>query len=119
MDTLHLKTRPDGRRDPGNTGRPARRRSLLRRLAAGVADWFGQARAFVAGLLIGLSAWTPIFVATTTVDTDWQRFGLPGGLAMFGAGVWLRMGRPPIRGHRKRPRNPSGSTRPGMDRLTA
>ena len=119
MDTLHLKTRPRGRRNTENTAQPAWRKSMPYRLAAGVAAWFRQVRAFLAGLLIGLSIWTPIFAATTAVEADWQQFGLPGGLAMFGAGVWLRMGRPTIRGHSRPPRNPSGPSRSGMDRLPA
>lgn len=116
---INPATRPGDQRELRHTGSPARRRPLPLRLVRGVVDGYRKSQAFVAGLLIGLSIWTPIFVATAVEETEWQRYGLSGGLAMFGAGVWLRMGRVPGRRRKARPRNPAGPSRPGMDRLTA
>jgi hypothetical protein len=92
---------------------------MLYRLAHGALARYRQAQAFVAGFLIGLSVWTPVFVATAAEETQWQQYGLPGGLVLFGAGVCLRMGGPWRRWHETRPRDPAGPSRSGMDRLAA
>lgn len=119
MDTTNPATRPGNIQEFTRVGKPARRQPLPLRLARGAIDGYRKSQAFVAGLLIGLSIWTPVFVATAVEDSEWQRYGLSGSLAMFGTGVWLRMGRLPGRRRKAQPRNPAGPSRPGMDRLTA
>ena len=111
--------RPGNHHKHGRVSRAARRQPLPLRLARGAIDAYRKSQAFLAGLLIGLSIWTPVFVATAVEEAKWQQYGLSGGLAMFGAGVWLRLGRLPSRRRKARPRNPAGPSRPGMDRLTA
>jgi peptidoglycan/LPS O-acetylase OafA/YrhL len=91
---------------------------MLDRLARGGAAGLHRAKAFVAGILIGVAAWTPVF-AVTAEETDWQQYGLPGALAMFGAGVWLGMDAPARRKRATQPRDPAGPSLPGMDRLPA
>ena len=112
-------TRPGNHQEPGHVSKPARRQPLPLRLVRGVLDGYRKSQAFLAGLLIGLSIWTPVFVATAVEEAKWQQYGLSGGLAMFGAGVWLRLGRLPRRRRKPQARNPAGASRPGMDRLTA
>jgi hypothetical protein len=83
----------------------------------GITARIRRVKAFVGGFLIGLSLWTPVFVATAAEDTEWQLYGLPGGLAMFCAGIWLRLGGPSPRGPKTQSRDPAGPSHPGMDRL--
>ena len=112
-------TRPGNHQKPGHVSKPARRQPLPLRLVRTLLDGYRKSRAFLAGLLIGLSIWTPVFVATAVEEAKWQQYGLSGGLAMFGAGVWLRLSRLPSRRRKAQARNTAGPSRPGMDRLTA
>jgi hypothetical protein len=100
-----------------DTGQPTRARPFFHRFTRATGARFNQFKTFVAGLMIGLSIWTPLFVATAADEADWQQFGLPGGLAMFGAGVWLRMGRVSLRGRRSPPHGPAGPSHSGMGGL--
>jgi hypothetical protein len=119
VDTASSRARPGGRHEVHGAGEPAHLRPMLYRLARGVAHRLGQVRAFVAGFLIGLSVWTPVFFATAAEETEWQQYGLPGGLAMFSAGVWLRLGRSSRPRQASRPRDPAGPSLPSMNRLPA
>lgn len=94
---------------PGPGGVPLIRRTV---------EALQRANAFVAGLLIGLSFWTPVFVATAD-EPEWHRYAMPGSLALFGAGLWLRAGRLSLRRLKPHPRHPAGPSHPDMNRLAA
>ena len=119
VDTLSSKVRPDGHHEESDLAQPVHRKSMFFRAARRIAAGFHRARSFAGGFLIGLSAWTPVFVATAAEETVWQPYGLPGGIALFAAGVWLRVGKPSLRGQTTNSRNHAGPTRPGGDRLAA
>ena len=46
-----------------------------------------QARGFVAGVLIGLSIWTPVFAANTDQPQDWLPYAILGAIALLVLGV--------------------------------
>jgi hypothetical protein len=119
MDGSGSGFRHDGPKAFTYAAKPVARKPALHKLAQGIAVKFRQFKTFSAGFLIGLSVWTPIFVATAAEETEWQQFGLPGGFAMLGAGVWLQMGRTSRRTRQTRPRDPAGPSHSGMDGLPA
>lgn len=122
MDGSSSGFRPDSPKEFTNAANPAPQKPARYNLARGTAAKFRQVKTFVAGFLIGLSVWTPIFVATAAEETEWQQLGLPGGLAMLGAGIWLHFGGTLRRGQRRqqtRPRDPAGPSHSGMDGLPA
>ena len=98
MDNPSDGVRRGGHGESDGTGQPADRRSAINWVGNRVLAGIRQARAFAAGFQIGLSVWTPVFVATAAEDSRLQQYGLPGALVMFGAGAWLRMGRRSLRG---------------------
>ena len=109
MDSLPLTPR----RDPGLTAADTGAspvRHPLRVIARGIIAGLRRVQAFVAGFLIGMSVWTPLFVATAAEETKWEQFGLPGGFALFTAGVWLRVGNFLRRGRNGRPGDPGNPT---------
>lgn len=92
MDSVSRDAGPEGvvetdQRRTANQGTLAPQPDERKHTGGGVA-----VRDFIAGFLIGTSIWTPLFVATAAEETPWQQYGLPGGLAMFTAGIWLRFG---------------------------
>jgi hypothetical protein len=121
MDGSNSGFRPDSRKEFTRVAKPVPQKPALYKLARGAAVKLRQARTFVAGFLIGLSVWTPIFVATAAEETEWQQLGLPGGFAMLGAGVWLQVGRTLRRSRetQRQPRDPAGPSHSGMDGLPA
>jgi hypothetical protein len=117
MDTLRSGVQPGDLHEFGDAGEQVRETRRLYRLARGAAASIRKTKDFVGGFLIGLSVWTPIFVATAADEAEWQQFGLPAGVALLGVGIWLRLGTPLRRGRRPRPRNPAGPSRSGLDRV--
>lgn len=114
MDSLPSGSRPDAGPTAVSSGTPDSERPPRRR-THGIVAAFRRIQAFVAGLLIGLSAWTPVFVATAAEETQWQQYGLPGAFALFTAGIWLRFGN----FMRRRPWRRQDTGTPGVGRLAA
>ena len=94
-----------------------RSRSLRYRPAIWLVAGLRATKDFVAGVLIGVSVLTPVFVATAEEGSQWQQYGLPGGLALFAAGLWLRTRSP--RAPITRSRNPAKTAQSGWSGLTA
>jgi len=116
VSTTASASRPGARDGSGSATTPASGDPWISRAVHAATSWFAGIQTFVAGVLIGVSLWTPVFVATAADETEWQQFGLPGGLALFGAGVWLRTGRPGARARRAASRSPAGPARPNVNR---
>lgn len=112
MDSLPSGPHPDaGHAAIDTSGQPARH--PLRAFFRFIADGVRRSRTFVAGFLIGMSVWTPVFVATAAEETKWEQYGLPGGFALFTAGIWLRVGNFLRRRRGAHPRDP-GNPAPGL-----